>query len=161
MGRLFSGSAVIIPPTAAAAMELIRKSNVKLYGKEVVIVGHSDIAGKPLAILLLNEFATVSVCHIATYETKNLKAHVNKAEILVVAVGKPNLIKGEWIRKGAIVIDIGINKLGDKIVGDVEFTKASEKASYISPVPGGVGPVTTAMLMKNCINLFKLQRGLL
>jgi methylenetetrahydrofolate dehydrogenase (NADP+)/methenyltetrahydrofolate cyclohydrolase len=117
--------------------------------------------GKPLSIMLLNEFATVSVCHIATSESDNLIAHIKRAEVLIVAVGKANLVKGRWIKKGSVVIDVGVNKLGDRIAGDVEFDKARLRASYITPVPGGVGPLTTVMLMRNCVNLFKLQRGLL
>jgi methylenetetrahydrofolate dehydrogenase (NADP+)/methenyltetrahydrofolate cyclohydrolase len=160
MGRLFLKDYRIVSPTAMAVIELIRMSGIDLYGKEAVIIGHSEIVGKPLGIILLNDFATVSVCHIATSERKRLTSHIKRAEILIVAVGKPNLVKGEWIRKGAIIIDVGINKLGKKIVGDVEFEKAAKKASYITPVPGGVGPLTTAMLMQNCVKLFKLQRSL-
>lgn len=158
LGRLFFKDYKIAPPTPSAVMELIRLSNVNLYGKEAIVVGHSEIVGKPLSILLLNEFATVSVCHIATSESGNLTTHVNRAEILIVAVGKPGLIKGQWIKEGALVIDVGINRIGDKIVGDVEFESASKRASYITPVPGGVGPLTTAMLMKNCVSLFRLQK---
>ena len=160
MGKLFFKGYAIAPPTALAVMELIGLSRIKLYGKEVVIIGHSEIVGKPLSIMLLNEFATVSVCHIATSESDNLIAHIKRAEVLIVAVGKANLVKGRWIKKGSVVIDVGVNKLGDRIVGDVEFDKARLRASYITPVPGGVGPLTTVMLMRNCVNLFKLQRGL-
>lgn len=155
LGRLFYKDYRVGPSTPSAIMELIKLSRVDLYGKEVVIIGHSEIVGKPLSILLLNEFATVSVCHIATSKSGNLTAHVNRAEILIVAVGKPNLIKGQWIKEGAVVIDVGINRVGDKIVGDVEFESAKERASFITPVPGGVGPLTTAMLMRNCLALFK------
>lgn len=160
LGRLFFKNYKIAPPTPSAIMHLIRLSGLRLYGKEAVVIGHSRIVGKPLSILLLNEFATVSVCHIATSESGNLRCHVNRAELLIVAVGKANLIKGEWIREGAVVIDVGINKTGDEITGDVEFKPARTRASYITPVPGGVGPLTTAMLMQNCLTLFKLQRGL-
>lgn len=160
LGRLFFKDYEIGPPTPSAIIQLIRLSGLNLYGKEVVVIGHSQIVGKPLSILLLNEFATVSVCHIATSESGNLTDHVNRAEVLIVAVGKPNLIKGAWIKEGAVVIDVGINKVGDKIIGDVEFEPARMRASYITPVPGGVGPLTTAMLMRNCLTLFKLQRGL-
>ena len=132
--------------------------SLDLYGKEAVIVGHSEIVGKPLALLLLNKFVTTTVCHIATGERGSLAEFVKKAEILIVAVGRPGLIKGEWIKQGAIVIDVGINRVDGRLIGDVEFEKAQEKASYITPVPGGVGPLTVAMLMKNLVEAFKLQQ---
>jgi methylenetetrahydrofolate dehydrogenase (NADP+)/methenyltetrahydrofolate cyclohydrolase len=154
-GKILSGKYLIGPCTAMAVMELLGASGVKLYGKEVVIVGHSDIVGKPLALMLLNKFATTTVCHIATGERGVLPEHVKRAEILIVAVGKAGIIKGEWVKDGAIVIDVGINRVGDKIVGDVEFDGASKRASLITPVPGGVGPLTTTMLMKNTVELFK------
>jgi methylenetetrahydrofolate dehydrogenase (NADP+)/methenyltetrahydrofolate cyclohydrolase len=140
-----------------AVMELIKETGVDLYGKEVVVVGHSEIVGKPLALLLLDKFATVTVCHIGTSQAGNLAAHVEKAEVLVVAVGKAGLIKGSWIREGAIVIDVGINRLGDKIVGDVEFEEAQNRASFITPVPGGVGPLTVTMFIRNLVEAAKLQ----
>ena len=142
-----------------AVMELIKSVKTDLYGKEAVMVGHSDIVGKPVALLLLDKFVTTSVCHIATGERGTLPDYVKKAEILIVAVGKANLIKGEWVKKGAIVIDVGINRLKGKIVGDVEFDVAKERASYITPVPGGVGQVTTAMLLRNTIEAAKIQLG--
>ena len=157
LGKLFSGHFDVAPCTALAIMELIRSTNVELYGKEVVVVGHSEIVGKPLAMLLLTKFATTTVCHIATGERGLLRDNVARAEVLVVAVGKPNLIRGDWIKPGAIVLDVGINKVGDKIVGDVEFESARNKASFITPVPGGVGPLTTTMLMRNVLALFKKQ----
>jgi len=151
------GKANILPCTPAAVMELLKEVGVDLYGKEVVIVGHSEIVGKPLALLLLEKFATVTVCHIGTSKAGKLEEHVMKAEILIVAVGKAGLIKGEWIKEGAIVIDVGINRVGDKIVGDVEFETAEKRASYITPVPGGVGPLTVTMLMRNLFEAAKLQ----
>ncbi|MBU1062215.1 MAG: bifunctional 5,10-methylenetetrahydrofolate dehydrogenase/5,10-methenyltetrahydrofolate cyclohydrolase [Candidatus Omnitrophica bacterium] len=158
MGEIVFGSAKILPCTAASCMELLNSiQDLKLYGKEAVIVGHSEIVGKPLALLLLNQFVTTTVCHIATGEKGTLPEFVKKAEILIVAVGKAGLIKGEWVKEGAIVIDVGINRVEGKIVGDVEFDKAQERASYITPVPGGVGPLTVAMLMKNLVEAFKLQ----
>ncbi|GAI33194.1 unnamed protein product, partial [marine sediment metagenome] len=120
-------------------------------------VGHSDIVGKPAALLLLDKFVTISVCHIATGERGTMPEYVKRAEILIVAVGKAHLIKGEWIKEGAIVIDVGINRVEGKIVGDVEFEGAKERASYITPVPGGVGPVTTAILLKNTIEAIKTR----
>jgi len=158
-GRLLLKNYKVVPPTAAAALELIKLSGIDLYGKEAVIIGHSRIVGKPLAMLLLDEFATVTVCHIATSERGSLRDHIKRAEVLVAAVGKANIIDGGWIREGAVVIDVGINRVGSKLVGDVEFETARKRASHITPVPGGVGPLTTAMLMQNCLNLFKLQRG--
>jgi len=149
----------ILPCTPAAVMELLNSTGVDLYGKEVVVVGHSEIVGKPLALMLLDKFATVTVCHIGTSKAGKLEEHVRKAEVLIVAVGKAGLIKGEWIKQGAIVIDVGINRVGDKIVGDVEFEEAEKRASYITPVPGGVGPLTVTMLMRNLVEAAKLQEG--
>ena len=159
LGHVLLGDAKFIPCTAQAAMTLIESTGVKLYGKEAVIVGHSEIVGKPLSMLLLNKFATTTVCHIATGERGILSEHVKKAEILVVAVGKAGLVKGEWIKEGAIVIDVGINRVGDKLVGDVEFEAAKERAGFITPVPGGVGPLTVTMLLQNVVNAFKLQEA--
>lgn len=158
IGKIVFGKAKILPCTPAAVMELIKETGVDLYGKEVVMVGHSEIVGKPLALLLLEKFATVTVCHIGTSQAGKLEEHVRKAEILIVAVGKAGLIKGEWIKEGAIVIDVGINRVGDKIVGDVEFEAAEKRASYITPVPGGVGPLTVTMLMRNLVEAAKLQQ---
>jgi len=158
MGEIVFGTAKILPCTAAACMELLSSvPGLELYGKGAVIVGHSEIVGKPLALLLLNKFATVTVCHIATGQRGTLPEFVKNAEILIVAVGKAGLIKGDWIKSGAIVIDVGINRVEGKIVGDVEFDKAAEKASYITPVPGGVGPLTVAILMRNAVEAFKQQ----
>ena len=157
MGKIIFGKAKILPCTAQAVMELLKEIQIDLYGKEVVIVGHSEIVGKPLSLLLLDKFATVTVCHIGTYEAGKLEEHVKKAEVLIVAVGKAGLIKGDWIKEGAIVIDVGINKVGDKIVGDVEFETASKRASFITPVPGGVGPLTTTLLMRNLVEAVKIQ----
>lgn len=155
LGKILLGQYKIGPCTAMAVMELLESTRVNLYGKEVVIVGHSEIVGKPLALMLLSKFATTTVCHIATGERGELSNHVKRAEILVVAVGKAGIIKGEWIKPGAIVVDVGINRAGDKILGDVEFEPAGEKASFITPVPGGVGPLTTTILMRNTMELFK------
>lgn len=155
LGRILLGSYRIGPCTAMAVMELLRSTGEKLYGKEAVVVGHSEIVGKPLSLMLLNEFATTTVCHIATGERGVLAEHVKRAEVLIVAVGKAGIVKGEWVRDGSIVIDVGINKVGDAIVGDVEFDGASKRAAHITPVPGGVGPLTTTMLMRNTVELFK------
>jgi len=159
MGEIVFGNAKILPCTAASCMELLNSiEGIELYGKEACIVGHSEIVGKPLALLLLNKFVTTTVCHIATGKRGTLPEFVKKAEILIVAVGKAGLIKGEWIKEGAIVIDVGINRVDGKLVGDVEFDKAQERAGYITPVPGGVGPLTVAMLMKNLVEAYKLQQ---
>ncbi|MDD5496791.1 MAG: bifunctional 5,10-methylenetetrahydrofolate dehydrogenase/5,10-methenyltetrahydrofolate cyclohydrolase [Candidatus Omnitrophica bacterium] len=157
LGHILLGKFRIGPCTAMAVMELLESAKVNLYGKEAVVVGHSEIVGKPLSLMLLNKFATTTVCHIATGERGVLPEHVKQAEILVVAVGKAGLIKGDWVKEGAMVIDVGINRVGDKIVGDVEFEGASKRASHITPVPGGVGPLTTTILMRNTVELFKKQ----
>jgi len=155
MGKIVFGKAKVLPCTPAAVMELLNSTGVDLYGKEVVIVGHSEIVGKPVALLLLDKFATVTVCHIGTSKAGKLEEHVKKAEVLIVAVGRAGLIKGDWVKEGAIVIDVGINRVADKIVGDVEFEAAEKRASYITPVPGGVGPLTVTMLMRNLVELAK------
>jgi methylenetetrahydrofolate dehydrogenase (NADP+)/methenyltetrahydrofolate cyclohydrolase len=158
IGKIVFGKATMLPCTPAAVMELLKEAGIDLYGREVVVVGHSEIVGKPLALLLLDKFATVTVCHIGTSKAGKLEEHVRKAEILIVAVGKAGLIKGEWIKEGAMVIDVGINRVGDKIVGDVEFEAAEKRASWITPVPGGVGPLTVTMLMRNLVEAAKLQQ---
>jgi len=158
IGKIVFGKAKILPCTPAAVMELLNSIGVNLYGKEIVIVGHSEIVGKPLSLLLLDKFATVTVCHIGTSKAGKLEEHVRGAEVLIVAVGKAGLIKGEWVKEGAIVIDVGINRVADKIVGDVEFEGAEKRAAYITPVPGGVGPLTVAMLMRNVVEAAKLQQ---
>ncbi len=155
LGKIILGKAKITPCTAQACMELLRYHKIELRGKEVVIVGHSEIVGKPLSLMLLNEFATTTVCHIATSEANKLVEHIQRADILIVAVGSAHIIKGDWIKKDAVVIDVGINKVADRIVGDVEFDAAEKRASYITPVPGGVGPLTVTMLMKNMLELFR------
>ena len=155
LGRILLGQYKIGPCTAMAVMELLEASKIDLYGKEAVIVGHSEIVGKPLALMLLNKFATTTVCHIATGERGALADHVKRAEVLIVAVGKAGIVKGEWVKEGAVVIDVGINKVADKIVGDVEFEEASARAAFITPVPGGVGPLTTTILMRNVVELFR------
>ncbi|MFZ2603359.1 MAG: bifunctional 5,10-methylenetetrahydrofolate dehydrogenase/5,10-methenyltetrahydrofolate cyclohydrolase [Candidatus Omnitrophota bacterium] len=157
IGKVLFGKARIVPCTAAAVMELINSTAIDLYGKEVVVVGHSEIVGKPLALLLLEKFATVTVCHIGTSIAGKLEEHVKRAEVLIVAVGKAGLIKGDLVKVGAIVIDVGINRVADKIVGDVEFEAAEKRAAFITPVPGGVGPLTVTMLMRNLVEAAKLQ----
>jgi methylenetetrahydrofolate dehydrogenase (NADP+)/methenyltetrahydrofolate cyclohydrolase len=158
MGKVLFGRSRIVACTANAVMELLNSTGIDLYGKEAVIVGHSEIVGKPLALLLLDKFATVTVCHIGTSKAGRLEEHVRMAEVLIVAVGKAGIIKGDWIKPGAVVIDVGINRVGDKIIGDVEFEAAQEKAAFITPVPGGVGPLTVTMLMRNLVQAARLQQ---
>ncbi|MCM8830422.1 MAG: bifunctional 5,10-methylenetetrahydrofolate dehydrogenase/5,10-methenyltetrahydrofolate cyclohydrolase, partial [Candidatus Omnitrophica bacterium] len=126
MGWIIYGRPYLAPCTALAVKEIIESTGVDLYGKNVVMVGHSDIVGKPVALLLVDKFATVSICHIGTSDAGMLEEYVKRADILVVAVGKANLIQGKWIKEGAIVVDVGINRVGDRIVGDVEFETAKE-----------------------------------
>jgi len=151
MGKIIFGKARILPCTAAAVMELLNSIGIHYSGKEAVIVGHSEIVGKPLALTLLDKLATVTVCHIGTSKAGKLEEHVRRADILIVAVGRAGLIKGDWVKEKAVVIDVGINRVGDKIVGDVEFEEAEKRASFITPVPGGVGPLTVTMLMRNLV----------
>ena len=153
MGRLVEGLDTFAPCTPLGVMELFKEYNIDVKGKDVCIVGASNIVGKPMWALLLNKFATVDICHI---ETKNLKSHTLRADIVIVGVGKPNLITQDMVKEKAIVVDIGINRLKDgKLVGDVDFENVSKKASFITPVPGGVGPMTIAMLLKNTIKATK------
>jgi len=140
-------------------MALIASSGVVLTGNDVVIGGRIDIVGKPMMMLLLEKNATVTVCHSGTSRAGCLMDHIKRADVLVVAMGKPGFIKGEWVREGAVVIDVGINSVDGKITGDVEFDAAAGRAGFITPVPGGVGPVTAVMLMKNGIETFKHQLG--
>ena len=158
IGQTMFGRIRVGSTTALAIMELIHATGVRLYGKEAVVVGHSEIVGKPVGLLLLDQFATTTVCHIGTAERGLLEEHIRRAEVLVVAVGRPNLVKGDWIRKGAVVIDVGINYLENRVVGDVEFEAACHRASFITPVPGGVGPLTVTMLMRNLVQAYRLQK---
>ena len=144
--------------TALAVMELIESTGVDLTGKEAVVVGHSEIVGRPVGMLLLDKLATTTICHVGTDQAGRLEEHVRRADVLVVAAGRPRLIKGAWIKPGAIVIDVGINVVAGRLVGDVEYDAAKARAGYITPVPGGVGPVTVMMVMKNTLEAFKLQR---
>ncbi len=157
LGRLLRRDADIVPCTPGAVMKMLRVRGIDLYGKEVVIIGHSAIVGKPLSLMMLNEMATTTVCHIATAKKGKLQAHAKGADVLVVAVGKPEMVRGDWIAEGAVVIDVGINRVGDRIVGDVKFSEAAEKASLITPVPGGVGPVTVSILMRNVLRAYRNQ----
>lgn len=149
VGKIMIGNYDFVPCTPAGVMELIAESGIDISGKECVIVGRSNIVGKPMSMLLLHKNGTVTVCHS---KTRDLKEVTKRADILVVAVGRPEFITGEMIKEGAVVIDVGINRLENKkLVGDVEFESAEKVASAITPVPGGVGPMTIAMLMKNTL----------
>jgi methylenetetrahydrofolate dehydrogenase (NADP+)/methenyltetrahydrofolate cyclohydrolase len=152
VGNLASGYKAIIPCTPLGCLLLIKKIERNLTGKHAVIVGRSNLNGKPMAQLLLKENCTVTIVHS---KTKNLKAECQKADILVAAVGVAKLIQADWIKKESIVIDVGINKVGEKIVGDVNFEEVKDKAKAITPVPGGVGPMTIACLLKNTLECFK------
>lgn len=146
-----------VPCTASGIMYLLHDNNIYLSGKHVVVVGRSEIVGKPAALEALAWDATVTICHS---RTKNLATHTSMADILIVAVGKPNFITADMVKPGAIVIDVGINRTeGGKLVGDVDFDNVKEVASAISPVPGGVGPMTVAMLMRNTYRTIKQNRG--
>ena len=157
VGKIMTGNFDFLPCTPAGVMELIKESGIDVDGKECVIVGRSNIVGKPMSMLLLHKNGTVTICHS---HTENLAEKTKNADILVAAVGKPNFITGDMIKEGAVVIDVGINRMPDKkLVGDVEFESASKKASAITPVPGGVGPMTIAMLMKNTLKAAELNNG--
>ena len=156
-GRLFTGQTSVLPCTPAGCMELLRRANVEFSGKHAVVVGRSNIVGKPMAMLLLNEHCTVTVCHS---RTKDLARFTRDADILVAAVGRPGIITGEMIKPGAAVIDVGINRLDNgKLMGDVDFESAEPVAGAITPVPGGVGPMTIAMLMQNAILAAEKRHG--
>lgn len=148
VGRLHTGQRGLIPCTPAGILVLLDRAGIELKGKNAVVVGRSNIVGKPAAMLLLSRHATVTICHS---RTADLAAEVRRGDVVVAAVGKPRLIKGDWIKPGAAVIDVGTNRVDDKLVGDVDFESASQVAGYITPVPGGVGPMTIAMLMKNAL----------
>lgn len=155
VGALCIGQPGFVSCTPAGIIELLKRSNVEITGKNCVVVGRSNIVGKPMALLMLRENATVTVAHS---KTKNLKEICKQADILIVAMGKPCYIDASYIKEGAVVIDVGIHRLEDrKLCGDVEFESASRVASAITPVPGGVGPMTIAMLMKNCVDSILLQ----
>lgn len=157
VGRLCQRIPTLRSCTPYGIVKLLEKTNLNVRGKHAVIVGASNIVGRPMAMELLLLGCTVTVTHRFT---ENLEQHVRQADLLVVAVGKPHLVKGEWVKEGAIVIDVGINRIDGKIVGDVEFNVASQKASYITPVPGGVGPMTVAMLMQNTLQAYRTHLAL-
>ncbi|MDO9557500.1 MAG: bifunctional methylenetetrahydrofolate dehydrogenase/methenyltetrahydrofolate cyclohydrolase FolD [Coriobacteriia bacterium] len=148
VGKMLVGQQTFLPCTPHGVMVLLEETGVDLTGKEVVVVGRSNIVGKPVSMLLLSKNATVTICHS---RTADLDFHTGRADVLVVGVGQPEMIKGSAIKPGAIVIDVGINRVDGRLVGDVEFDTAVERAGAITPVPGGVGPMTIAMLMDNAV----------
>lgn len=151
-GKLYMGEKGFLPCTPNSVVTLIKSLKIDITGKDVVVLGRSNIVGKPVAQLLLNENATVTICHS---KTKNLKEVCNKADILVVAIGKPKFIDKEYIKEGAIVIDVGTSSFEGKITGDVNFDKVIDKAGFVTPVPGGVGALTTTLLIKNSCEALK------
>lgn len=156
LGYLASNEEKFISATPYGIIKLLEHENITLVGKNVVIIGRSKIVGRPLALAMLNRDATVTVTHS---KTKNLKDITKTADILIVAIGKVNFINEEYIKQDAIIIDVGINRLEGKVIGDVDFESCSKKAAYITPVPGGVGPMTIAMLLTNVVESFKRSRG--
>ncbi len=153
VGRLATGNPLFKPCTPYGVMKMLEHAGVDLTGADVVVVGRSNIVGKPVALMCLAQHATVTICHS---RTRDLAQRVRAADVVIAAVGRPEMIKGEWIKPGATVIDVGINRVGEKkLVGDVEFAAASEKAAAITPVPGGVGPMTIAMLLQNTLESAK------
>lgn len=149
VGRLVVGKPVFQPCTPYGVMVMLKETGVDLKGKEVVVVGRSNIVGKPVALMCLAQHATVTICHS---RTKDLASKVGQADVVIAAVGVPEMIKGAWIKPGAVVIDVGVNRVGEKkLVGDVEFAAAADRASAITPVPGGVGPMTITMLLQNTV----------
>ena len=159
MGRLVEGTAMFTPCTPKGIMKMIESTGVAIEGKRAVVVGRSNIVGKPTALLLMHRNATVTVCHS---KTRDLPAVCREGEILVVAIGKARFLTGDMVRAGAVVVDVGVNRLADgTFVGDVDFGPVSERASWISPVPGGVGPMTIAMLLENTLESAKRMAGLI
>ena len=155
VGRMVSNLDSFLPATPFGVMRMFEEHNIELSGKDVVVIGSSDIVGKPMASLLINKKATVTVCNS---RTKDLKSHTSKADIVIIAVGVPYLLKEDMVKDGAVVIDVGINRLDTgKLVGDADFEGLKNKCSHLTPVPGGVGPMTIAMLLKNTIKAANLR----
>jgi methylenetetrahydrofolate dehydrogenase (NADP+) / methenyltetrahydrofolate cyclohydrolase len=153
-GRLTLGHDGFLPTTAQAAVEILKRSGIQLAGRRVVVVGRSNVVGKPAALLLLREHATVTICHS---QTPDLAAHTRAADVVIVAAGRPGLITGGMLKRGAVVVDVGINVVGERIVGDVDAASVIPVASALSPVPGGVGPVTNALLMTHLLRAAENQ----
>ena len=156
IGKMMIGDETgFLPCTPAGVIQMFEEYNIDLEGKDVLVIGQSNIVGKPMTLLLIKKYATVQVCNS---KTKNLSEKLQKADVVVAAAGSPKLVKGSDVKEGAIVIDIGINRVDGKICGDVDFEEVSQKASYITPVPGGVGPMTIAMLIKNTFKSYKQKQ---
>lgn len=157
VGRLVLGKPTFQPCTPYGIMVLLKEYEIDLTGKEVVVVGRSNIVGKPVAFMCLQQHATVTICHTRTVD---LQAKIGMADVLIAAIGRPEVIPGAWIKKGAVVIDVGVNRIAEKkLVGDVEFETAAERASHITPVPGGVGPMTITMLLQNTLLSAKISHA--
>ncbi len=156
MGNLASGREGIVPCTPKGIIRLLEAYKIPIDGKNAVVIGRSSTVGKPVALMLLNRNATVTVCHS---KTKNLEEHTKNADIIIAAVGKPKLITADMVKKGAGIIDVGISRINGKLCGDVDFESVKEKASFITPVPGGVGPMTVAMLLENTIECYLKIEG--
>ena len=147
-GKLFSGQSGVVPCTPKGIIHMLKQGGIELTGKDAVVIGRSNIVGKPAAMLLLNENCTVTICHS---RTQNLKEHCRRADILVAAIGKPRFVTADMVKPGAAVVDVGINRVDGKVVGDVDYEAVSEVAGYITPVPGGVGKLTISMLIENTL----------
>ena len=157
IGKMMIGDETgFLPCTPAGVIQMFEEYNIDLEGKDVLVIGQSNIVGKPMTLLLIKKRATVQVCNS---KTKNLPEKLQKADVVVAAAGSPKLVKGSDVKEGVVVIDIGINRVNGKICGDVDFEEVSQKASYITPVPGGVGPMTIAMLIKNTFKSYKQKVG--
>ncbi len=154
VGKIMQGDYDFVPCTPAGIMEMLAFEGIEIAGKTCVVIGRSNIVGKPMSMLLLHKNGTVTICHS---KTQNLKEVCKNADILVAAVGRPNFVTNDMVKDGAVVIDVGINRVDGKLVGDVDFNDVCDKASYITPVPGGVGPMTIAMLMQNTLTAAKKQ----
>ena len=158
MGQLVIGSSLLVPCTPLGVITLLDRYGIGIEGKHAVVLGRSNIVGKPVSLLLLARNATVTICHS---RTRDLESVTRQADILIAAVGRANFVTGDMVKDGAVVIDVGINRVDGKLVGDVDFDAVEKKASFITPVPGGVGPMTIAMLMENTMKAFRARHGLL
>jgi methylenetetrahydrofolate dehydrogenase (NADP+)/methenyltetrahydrofolate cyclohydrolase len=159
MGLIVYDRPRLCPCTALGAIKMVEASGVEIYGKDLTVVGRSAIVGRPAALLMLQRkySATTTICHTGTAKSGNLPRHVGNADILIVAAGSPELVEGEWVKEGSVVVDVGFNWMDGKAIGDVEFEVAKERAAYITPVPGGVGPLTVAILLQNTVEATKWQ----
>jgi methylenetetrahydrofolate dehydrogenase (NADP+)/methenyltetrahydrofolate cyclohydrolase len=155
IGNLFLGKPTFLPCTPAGIMELLKHENIDLQGKKAVVIGRSNIVGKPMAMMLLQEHATVTICHSRTLD---IPAITKNADIIVVAIGQANFLTADMVSEGQIIIDVGQNKVGEKLVGDVDYDAVAQKVAKITPVPGGVGPMTITMLLQNTLQAKKLQQ---